>query len=175
MIMGGRRSREADEQRKRLKPEKGTYSPHMPALARIIMNSRTFQRLMERLDTREGVKPGGMPRFHEPTPSRSSERLLPEKGRYIPRMHPLGSLVFRTRFVQQLLGNPICGKSTRAGSPASAAKEGREDELSKDRSQEQSPLPDDPAAPLSDRELSELRRKALISSLLHSASRWGGR
>ncbi|WP_266065053.1 hypothetical protein [Brucella intermedia] len=155
----------------------------MPALARIIMNSRTFQRLMERLDTREGVKPGEMPRFQEPTPLRPSERLLPEKGPYIPRMHPLGSLVFRTRFVQRLLGNPLYGKSARAGSRTGPKKEGLADEPSKDRSrssphdrhQERNSLPDDVTAPLTDGELSELRRKALISSLLHSVSRWGGR
>jgi len=56
------------------------HKPPMSALVRLILNSRTLQRLMERLDTREGVRQEDAPRFLEPTPSRPSDRLLPEKG-----------------------------------------------------------------------------------------------
>lgn len=183
MIMGGRRSREAEQQADRLRQARMPYQPHMPALARIILGSRVFQRLMERLDTREGVKLGKTPRFNEPTPSRPSERLLPERGPFVPRMHPLGGMVFRTRFVQRLLGNPI-GKIAAPVSDSNGPKsEGHADESAEDRSRSDGRSPDIgsvPATtgatrPLTDAQIREIRQKALISSLLHSSSRWGGR
>ena len=56
MITGGRHSREAEQQAEWLRENSKAYAPYMPALARIIMGSRMFQRLMERLDTREGIR-----------------------------------------------------------------------------------------------------------------------
>lgn len=106
MIIGGRRSREAESQAGRLRDRYPRPSPHMSILARIIINSRTFQRLIDRLDTREGVRQESSRSSGQPAPSRPSDPVMPEKGPFRPRMHPLGSMVFRSRFVQRLLGNP---------------------------------------------------------------------
>lgn len=183
MIMGGRRSREAREQAERLRNEPTIRQPRVPPLAALIMNSRTFKRLMERLDTREGGPADRSGPSRPPAPSQPSDRVLPEKGRFEPRMHPLGGIVFRSRFIQRLLGNPFDGPATPSGGAGSTSGQDQMNEPAEDRSQScndgpgerRLPLANNTAQPLTDAELRELRKKALISSLLHSASRWGGR
>ncbi|WP_147182165.1 hypothetical protein [Ciceribacter naphthalenivorans] len=155
--------------RKKTRP----YEPHMPVLARIIIGSRAFQRLMDRLDTREGKRLDDTPAAQQPSPSRSSERLLPEKGPFAPRMHPLGGMVFRTRFVRRLLGNPLT--RTNAGGPniiKATGEEGNGD-IGEDRSS--CAILKHSGGALTDNDLRDLRQNALISCMLHSASRWGAR
>lgn len=183
MIMGGRRSREAKEQSERLRNAPTMPQPRIPPLARLIMNSKAFKRLMERLDTREGAGPEhGRPQ-RQPAPANPSDRVLPEKGSYVPRMHPLGGLVYRTRFVQRLLGSPFDRTAAPASGDRCTSANGRADESEEDRSQAHESdscnatrsVACGPDTPLSDTEIREMRHKALISSLQHSASRWSGR
>lgn len=173
MIIGGRRSREAEQQAKRIEDASRPYEPHMPALARIIIGSRAFQRLMDRLDTREGKRLDNKPATRQPSPSRSSERLLPEKGPFVPRMHPLGSMVFRTRIVQRLLGYPFAGTNAGGTHVTKATGEEGNGDTGEDRSSYA--IPEHSEGSLTDNELRELRQNALISSILHSATRWGGK
>lgn len=70
--MGGRRSRETESQAGRLRHRYPRASPHMPVLARIIINLRTFQRLIDRLDTGEGVRQESSRSSRQPAPSRPS-------------------------------------------------------------------------------------------------------
>ncbi len=173
MIMGGRRSREAEQQAKRIEDASRPYEPHMPALARIIIGSRAFQRLMDRLDTREGKRLDNTPAARQPSPFRSSERLLPEKGPFVPRMHPLGGMVYRTRFVQRLLGNPLAG--TNAGGPNVTKAAGEEGKGGTGEDRSSCAIPEHSEGASTDNDLRDLRQKALISSMLHSATRWGGK
>lgn len=182
MIMGGRRSREAEHQAERLRDPRIRPGPRLPVLARIIMNSRAFQRLMEHLDTREGMRPGELQFPEQPAPCRPGNRVLPEKGQFVPRLHPLGGLVFRTRLVQRLLGHPFSAteavSGTRGDAPSSADRQRGESEESECTGSEarssQGPAGPHQTTALTDAEIRELRQKALISSLLHSASRREG-
>lgn len=183
MNIGGRQYRQS----KRPGAPRTPYEPHMPVLARIIMNSGMFRRLMEGFDTREGVKQENTSTLHEPGPSRPSDRLLPEKGPFVPRMHPLGGMVLRTRFVQRLLANPASADlAISPGRDDAASGTGRGDgEAEEDRQSGYSNTTQpqgEKASPqlstdsvLSEAEIRELRQKALISSLLRSATRWGAR
>lgn len=181
MIMGGRRSREAEHQAERLRDPRIRPGPRLPALARFIMSSRAFQRLMEHLDTREGARPGELRFPEQPAPCRPSDRVLPDKGQFAPRMHPLGGLVFRTRLVQRLLGHPLSAakavSSTTGDAPSSAERDrGDTEECGSPGGEARPSEGDEPVAPhqataLTDTEIRDIRQKALISSLLHSASR----
>jgi hypothetical protein len=181
--MGGRRSREAEQQAEGLRTGHPRPGPRLPVLARIIMNSRAFQRLMERLDTREGARPGEHRQTRTPAPSRPSDRILPEKGPFIPRMHPLGGMLFRTRFVQRVLGYPLSTEKapSSAQGDASSSMQSQRDEPEEGRSPgcgrnlSESNHPTASGQQLTEPEIREFRRKALISSLSHSASRWGAR
>lgn len=148
------------------------------------MNSCMFQGLMECLDTPEGIKPSDAPRFQEPAPSHRSEPLLPERGPFLPRKYPLGGMELRTRFVLRLLGNSVGRTASAIRGESLASKEDQINETAKDRSREENNDPCNGNIPatsntdrrsLTDTELRELRQKTLISSLLQSASRWGGR
>jgi hypothetical protein len=125
MIMGGRRAREAERQAERLCTPHTIHKPRMPALARLVMNSRVFQRLIERRDTREGLPAAETGQIRRPNAVHSSDGILPEQG------------------------------------------------------EEHDPAADMPAPAadlrLTGTEIRDLRRKAIISSLLHSAGRWGER
>lgn len=183
MIMGGRRTREAQQQAERLSRTRLSYQPHMPALARVIMGSRMFQRLMDRLDTREGAARGDIQPAREPAPRRASDRLLPEKGPFVPRLHPLGGLIFRTRVVQRALGGAFAGADAPVETAATDAKANEKPPADSGEDRSPGPRYDDCSVSrdsqegreLSDAELRVLRQKALISSLLHSSIRWGGR
>jgi len=178
--MGGRRTREAQQQAKRLRRTRLLRQPHMLALARVILESRIFQRLVDRLDTREGATRWDARLSREPAPRRPSDRLLPEKGPFVP---PLGDLIFRTRIVQRTIGGAFSGVDAPAKTGATDGKTNEtlpidpgEDRSPATRYGDQSAKRHSQAdSELTDAELRVLRQKALISSLLHSSMRWGGR
>lgn len=101
--MGRRRIRQANQQAKRTSRECPARRPRLPALAYLIFKARWFRRLALHLENSQQTNCSQA--FFDPKDKAVTVISRPRMFR--PRYRPLGALLFRTRFVQQLLGSPF--------------------------------------------------------------------
>jgi hypothetical protein len=157
MSADGRRPREAQHQAERLRSDTGPLP-------------QWLRRLVDRFDTREGIEDGASSRRAHPGLAQASERVLPERAVFVPRFHPLGGLVLRTRVIQNLLGD-LAGNGQLPDKRRTSGTVDCVERLGRNPDADASP----PDQSLTDAEIAELRREAMMSALHRSSQRWGGR